>query len=96
MDHASEELRPAFQELFAHAKRLDIPLVLSYSPMSEGTRARPETRLVSIQELAMLAGNYFADVRLVDVASSVHSRFNRVELNAVIDGNAEVLIVATN
>jgi hypothetical protein len=90
------QVRPAFQELFAHAKRLDIPLVLSYSPMSEGTIARPETRLVSVQELVMLAGDYFADVRLVDVASSAHSRFNRVELNAVIDGNAEVLIVATN
>ena len=90
------QVRPAFQELFAHAKRLDVPLVLSYSPMSEGTRARPETRLVSIQELVELAGDYFADVRLVDVTSSVHSRFNRVELNAVIDGDAEVLIVATN
>jgi len=90
------QVRPAFQELFAHAKRLDVPIVLSYSPMSEGTRARPETRLVSIQELVELAGDYFADVRLVDVASSVHSRFNRVELNAVIDGNAEVLVVATN
>jgi hypothetical protein len=51
---------------------------------------------VSVQELVMLAGDYFADVRLVDVASSAHSRFNRVGLNAVIDGNAEVLIVATN
>jgi adenine-specific DNA-methyltransferase len=90
------QVKPAFRELFAHAKRLDVPLVLSYSPMSEGTRARPETRLVSIQDLVRLAGEYFADVRLVDVASSVHSRFNRVELNAVIDGNAEVLVVATN
>lgn len=90
------QVRPAFHELFSHGKRLDVPLVLSYSPMSGGTRARPETRLMSIQDLMALAGDYFADVRLIDVASSSHSRFNRSELNAAVDGSAEVLIVATN
>lgn len=90
------QVRPAFHELFSHAKRLDVPVVLSYSPMSEGTRARPETRLMLIQDLIDRAGDYFADVRLIDVASSSHSRFNRSELNAAIDGSAEVLIVATN
>lgn len=90
------QARPAFQELFAHAKRLDIPVVLSYSPMSGGTKARPETRLMSIQDLIGMAESYFNDVRLVDVASSVHSRFNRAELNAAVDGSAEVLLVARN
>ncbi len=88
------QVRPAFHELFSHAKRLDVPLVLSYSPMSEGTSARPETRLMSIQDLMDLAADYFADVRLIDVALSSHSRFNRVEVSASIDGSAEVLIVA--
>jgi hypothetical protein len=90
------QVRPAFQELFASAKRLDVPMVLSYSPMSEGTKARPETRLMSIQELVDMAAGYFAEVRLFDVAASSHSRFNRVEVNAAIDGAAEVLIVARN
>lgn len=90
------QVRPAFQELFASAKRLDVPLVLSYSPMSEGTRARPETRMVSIQDLVDTATGYFADVQIVDVEASSHSRFNRVALNAAVDGAAEVLVVARN
>lgn len=87
---------PAFQELYANAKRLDVPLVLSYSPMSEGTKARPQTRLVSIENLVSLASDYFADVRLLTVQGSSHSRFNRAEVSAVVNGSAEVLIVASN
>ncbi|KGN31184.1 hypothetical protein N802_04580 [Knoellia sinensis KCTC 19936] len=87
---------PAFQELFANAKRLDVPLVLSYSPMSEGTKARPETRLVSIDGLTSLASEYFADVQVLTIQSSSHSRFNRVEVSAEVRGNAEVLIVGSN
>lgn len=90
------QVGPAFHELFASAKRLDVPMVLSYSPMSDGTKARPETRLVSIDSLMSLASEYFADVRLVTVESSSHSRFNRVEVSAEVRGSAEVLIVASN
>lgn len=90
------QARGAFQHLMAEAKRLDVPLVLSYSPMSGGTKARPETRLMSIHDLVTTASDYFAEVRMIDVESSSHSRFNRLELNAVIDGAAEVLIVARN
>lgn len=88
------QVRPAFQELFASAKRLDIPLVLSYSPMSEGTKARAETRLVAVEGLVALAREYFADVDLLEIAASSHSRFNRFELNAAVKGNAEILLVA--
>lgn len=90
------QVRPAFQELFASAKRLDIPLVLSYSPMSEGTKARPETRLVGVDSLVTLAREYFADVALLEIAASSHSRFNRVERNADVKGNAEILLVGRN
>ncbi|WEV78816.1 DNA adenine methylase [Janibacter cremeus] len=86
----------AFRELFANARRLDVPLVLSYSPMSAGTKARPETRLMSIDDLTSIASEYFADVRTTVVESSSHSRFNRADLNAEILGEAEVLIVASN
>ncbi|MCB7136199.1 DNA adenine methylase [Cellulosimicrobium marinum] len=89
-------VRHAFEELFANAKRLDVPIVLSYSPMSEGTKARPETRLVSIDEIASIAGGYFSKISIVDVESSYHSRFNRLEVNAKSSGVAEVLFVAEN
>jgi hypothetical protein len=90
------QVRPAFQELFANAKRLGVPLVLSYSPMSEGTKARPETRLVPVEDLTALARQYFTHVDLLEVTASSHSRFNRVELNAAVEGNAEILLVAQN
>jgi hypothetical protein len=86
----------AFRELFANAKRLDVPLVLSYSPMSGGTKARPETRLMSIDSLTSMASEYFVDVRLATVEASSHSRFNRAEVNAEVLGSAEVLIIASN
>lgn len=89
-------VQPAFRELFSEAKRIDVPLVLSYSPRSQGTRMRPETRLMSIEELMDLAENYFRDVRLLDVESSSHSKFNRAAVNAVVKGSAEVLILARN
>ena len=88
--------QPAFQELLAHAKRLDVPIVSSYSPMSEGTASRPQTRLMSVEGLASLASDYFTDVRLIDIASSSHSRFNRQELSAAVTGSAEVLLIASN
>lgn len=90
------QARSAFRELFAGAKRLGVPLVLSYSPMSAGTKARPETRLVSVDALTALAREYFIDVSLVEIAESSHSRFNRIELNAEVGGSAEVLLVARN
>jgi hypothetical protein len=90
------QVRPAFQKLFSHAKRLDVPLVISYSPMSQGTKARPETRLVSIDDLTALAREYFAEVTMLEITASSHSRFNRVELSAAVEGNAEILLVAQN
>jgi hypothetical protein len=64
--------------------------------MSEGTKARPETRLVPVEDLTALARQYFTHVDLLEVTASSHSRFNRVELNAAVEGNAEILLVAQN
>jgi hypothetical protein len=64
--------------------------------MSKGTKARQETRLMSVKGLVSSASDYFTDVRLLAIESSAHSRFNRAELNAEVEGAAEVLVVATN
>lgn len=87
---------PAFQHLMAEAERLEIPLVLSYSPRSGGTKARPETRLLTIDQLVSMAKDYFKEVVVLDVAASSHSRFNRAEVSADVPGSAEVLIVGTS
>jgi hypothetical protein len=51
---------------------------------------------MSIQGLLDAAQDYFTEVRLIDVAASSHSKFNRLEVNADSVGAAEVLIVARN
>lgn len=83
----------AFDELFEAAARRNIPVVLSYSPQGGGTRARPETRLMTIDRITALARAYFADVDIVTIDTSVHSRFNRADLHGEIPADAEVLIV---
>lgn len=90
------QVTSAFRELFANANRLDVPIVLSYSPMSAGTKARPETRLMSIDGLTQMASDYFKEVRTVIVESSAHSRFNRASISADALQEAEVLILASN
>lgn len=51
---------------------------------------------MSIQGLLDMAQEYFAEIQLIDVAKSSHSKFNRLELSADSVGAAEVLIVARN
>lgn len=84
----------AFDELFESAGQRGIPLVLSYSPQGSGTRARPETRLMTIDRITAAARARFSDVDVVPIDTSVHSRFNRADLHGETPNDAEVLIVA--
>ena len=49
------EVVGAFDSMFAAAQRQRIPLILSYSPQGGGTKARPETRLMTIGGLVGLS-----------------------------------------
>jgi len=83
----------AFRELFAGVRALGAPLVVSYSPYSSGTAARPETRLLRIPEVVELAGEAFADVSIRSAGPLSHSKFNAQRLNGAIDREAEVLLI---
>ena len=85
----------AFDALFRGAHNIGAPVVLSYSPYSGGTVARPEPRVVTIECLAKLAGKYFSNVEVRAGGDVVHSRLNREELSRDIDHGAEVLLVAS-
>lgn len=85
----------AFDELFRRAHDLGAPVVLSYSPYSGGTAARPQPRVLTIENLAKLAGKYFSTVDVRAGGDLVHSRLNREELSRDIDHAAEVLLVAS-
>jgi adenine-specific DNA-methyltransferase len=85
----------AFAELFAGARRLEAPLVLSYSPYSSGTAARPEPRLLRIEALVELASAHFDQVEAKSVGRFSHSRFNASRLNGEIEAEAETLLLCS-
>ncbi len=85
----------AFHALFRGAHDLGVPVVLSYSPYSEGTVARPEPRVVTIEQLETMAAKYFNNVRVTAGGNVVHSRLNREELSREVQHGAEVLLVAS-
>ena len=83
----------AFNSLFAGVKALGAPLVVSYSPYSTGTAARPQPRLLTIPEVTSIASDHFAQVELMSGGKVSHSRFNARHLNGEIHREAEQLIV---
>jgi len=86
----------AFSLLFAHCGEFGTPLVLSYSPSTLGTIARPQTRMMTVSQLLDLAKHYFRNVSILSTDHLAHSKFNRQELNAGVDYDAEILILGTH
>lgn len=84
----------AFAELYERASNLGVPLVLSYSPQGGGTAARPQTRLMSIDQISNLAQSYYSQVEILPIANSTHSRFNLSRLHGTVPNEAEILIFA--
>ncbi len=83
----------AFRALFRGVRRFDIPLVLSYSPYSSGTAARPRPRLLRIPEVVEIAAEFFEDVSTRPGGLLSHSKFNAQHLNGNADREAEKLLV---
>jgi 16S rRNA G966 N2-methylase RsmD len=83
----------AFANLFRGTRELGAPLVLSYSPYSSGTAARPQPRLLTIDDLCDLAAAEFGEVRVHSAGRVSHSRFNARRLNGAIEAEAESLLV---
>jgi adenine-specific DNA methylase len=81
----------AFEALFRSVRERDIPLVVSYSPFAESTRARP--RLMSIDKIKSLAVRYYRSVEIASAGRIAHSKLNTTELNTGITYDAEVLLV---
>jgi adenine-specific DNA-methyltransferase len=81
----------AFASLFAGARRLDAPLVLSYSPHGEGSASRP--RVMAIDAIVQLAREWYGDVAPVSAGRLAHSKLNASRLNSATVYDAEMLIV---
>lgn len=87
------QVEGAFEALFRGTAERAVPLVLSYSPLSEGTAARPKTRLMEVDRLRDMAGAHFAEVTVQTAGRVAHSKLNASRLNAAVAYDAELLLV---
>lgn len=78
-------------ELAAHSNR---NLLLSYSPYNNSTKTHP--RVVTIQQLAALAHEFFNSVDIVSAGNFKHNKLNSSEYFLEASDEAELLIVCTN
>jgi len=81
----------AFEDLFMKTRKLGASLVLSYSPYEKTGGARP--RLLTIDELLLLARRFYTKVSLIPVAEFSHSKLNCSDKNLDIPQNAESFII---
>ena len=82
---------PAFATLFALVANRRLPLILSYSPYSQGSGARP--RLLTVDTLKSLAEKEFTNVTIEKVGPFSHSKLNATRLNKIRTQYAESLII---
>ena len=85
----------AFRSLFEAVRELECPLVLSYSPYTNGTAARPRPRLLTIEEIVDLACAEFGSVRVETPARISHSKFNALHLNGEAEPVAELFVICS-
>ena len=81
----------AFEQMFEGVKKLNVPLVLSYSPFDASKAATP--RLRSIDQLVAMAKNYYKHVEVRSPGLFTHSKLNSTDKNFDSNHEAELLIV---
>ena len=87
------EVPGAFRALFAAVRRLGAPLVVSYSPYTSGTAARPQPRLLTVTQVADLAAESFGSVEVRSAGRYAHSKFNATRLNGHRHRAAELFLI---
>ncbi|PZR07089.1 MAG: DNA methyltransferase [Archangium gephyra] len=83
----------AFTALFEGVKRLNAPLVVSYSPFQSSEGGRP--RLMTIDGLVELAEKSFKRVEVRSVGRYAHNKLNQTQRNARVFYDAEVLLLCS-
>lgn len=87
------EASEAFRALFDGVAKWEVPLVLSYSPYSNGTAARPRPRLMTITQVVELAQEAFSSVLVRSAGRISHSKFNTRRLNGLSESEAELFVI---
>ncbi len=81
----------AFELLFSKVRQREASLVLSYSPYERGSSARP--RLMTIQEIELLARKFYGKVATIQAGRIAHNKLNSADKNIAASSEAEVLII---
>jgi adenine-specific DNA-methyltransferase len=87
------EVHQAFRDLAQGAAKHDVPLIISYSPYTNGSAARPQTRLMTIAEIESIVAEHFSEVDVKSLGRITHSKLNAQRLNIEVDPEAELLII---
>ena len=83
----------AFEQMFSRARRLGVPLVLSYSPLPTSSKPRP--RVMTIESISTLALRFFKTVDRVAVKGVTHNKLNTTKHNSEASADAELLLIFT-
>lgn len=81
----------AFREMFQKISDKNMALVLSYSPYDKNKNSTP--RIYSVEELEIMAKEYFDEVQVLSVGQFAHSKLNRTDTKLEASDEAEILIV---
>lgn len=81
----------AFRQLFAAVRRLEAPLVLSYSPYAAETNAHP--RVLTVEQIKLLAREYFDQVETLSTGKFSHMKLNASRLHIDAATEAELLFL---
>lgn len=90
-DFCIRSLAPAaFKELFANARKSNLPLVLSYSPHEAGDGTHP--RVVGMDQIMEIARQHYDRVEVSAIDGSTHNILNRSGLKLQAREHAEILV----
>lgn len=90
-DFCIRSLAPAaFTELFAKARKSNLPLVLSYSPHEAGDGTHP--RVVGMDQIMDIARKHYDRVEVSAINGSTHNILNRSGLKLQAREHAEILL----
>jgi adenine-specific DNA-methyltransferase len=80
----------AFGKLFASVKRLNAPLVLSYSPYANGDS---HPRVMSVYQIETLAKEHFRSVEIISAGKFSHMKLNASRMHLDASAEAELIFI---
>jgi adenine-specific DNA methylase len=83
----------AFSTLFSRVQKMNVPLVLSYSPYKENSGAR--RRVLTIEKIEGLAQKYFKKVEILQAGNISH---NKIGNSKIMDSSydAEIFLICNS